>query len=166
MQPDNQKPILSIIFSGRMLVAFLMGFACGLPLLLTIGVLQAWMKEEGVDLTWIGMITLVQIPYAWKFLWAPFLDRFTPPFLGRRRGWLILAQIALILSIIGLGYSDPIENVGMMVVAAILVAFFSATQDIVVDAYRREDLPDEELGLGCDRSSFSAAYWRNSSWTS
>ena len=77
MQPDNRKSILSIIFSGRMLVAFLMGFACGLPLLLTIGVLQAWMKESGVDLTWIGMITLVQIPYTWKFLWAPFMDRFT-----------------------------------------------------------------------------------------
>ena len=131
-----------------MLVAFLMGFACGLPLLLTIGVLQAWMKESGVDLTWIGMITLVQIPYAWKFLWAPFMDRFTPPFLGRRRGWLILAQIALIFSIIGLGFSDPVENVRMMVLAAVLVAFFSASQDIVVDAYRREDLPDEELGLG------------------
>ena len=148
MQPDNRKPILSIIFSGRMLVAFLMGFACGLPLLLTIGVLQAWMKESGVDLTWIGMITLVQIPYTWKFLWAPFMDRFTPPFLGRRRGWLILAQIALIFSIIGLGFSDPVDKAGLMVVAAVLVAFFSASQDIVVDAYRREDLADEELGLG------------------
>ena len=148
MQPDNRKPILSIIFSGRMLVAFLMGFACGLPLLLTIGVLQAWMKESGVDLTWIGMITLVQIPYTWKFLWAPFMDRFTPPFLGRRRGWLILAQIALIFAIIGLGFSDPVDKAGLMVVAAVLVAFFSASQDIVVDAYRREDLADEELGLG------------------
>ncbi len=148
MQPDNRKSILSIIFSGRMLVAFLMGFACGLPLLLTIGVLQAWMKESGVDLTWIGMITLVQIPYTWKFLWAPFMDRFTPPFLGRRRGWLILAQIALIFSIIGLGFSDPIDKAGFMVAAAVLVAFFSASQDIVVDAYRREDLADEELGLG------------------
>ena len=148
MQPDKRKPILSIIFSGRMLVAFLMGFACGLPLLLTIGVLQAWMKESGVDLTWIGMITLVQIPYTWKFLWAPFMDRFTPPFLGRRRGWLILAQIALIFSIIGLGFSDPVDKAGLMVVAAVLVAFFSASQDIVVDAYRREDLADEELGLG------------------
>ncbi len=148
MQPDNRKSILSIIFSGRMLVAFLMGFACGLPLLLTIGVLQAWMKESGVDLTWIGMITLVQIPYTWKFLWAPFMDRFTPPFLGRRRGWLILAQIALIFSIIGLGFSDPVDKAGLMVVAAVLVAFFSASQDIVVDAYRREDLADEELGLG------------------
>jgi PAT family beta-lactamase induction signal transducer AmpG len=131
-----------------MLVAFVMGFAGGLPLLLTMGILQAWMMEAGIDLTWIGMITLVQIPYTWKFLWAPFLDRFTPPFLGRRRGWLFTAQIALMASIAGLGYSDPVKNPWMMIVAAILVSFFSATQDIVIDAYRREDLPDEELGLG------------------
>jgi len=131
-----------------MLVALLMGFSGGLPLLLTLGVLQAWMKEGGVDLTWIGMITLVQIPYTWKFLWAPFLDRFIPPFLGRRRGWLLMSQIALMASIVGLGYSDPVKNAWMMIGAAVLVAFFSATQDIVIDAYRREDLPDEELGLG------------------
>ncbi len=131
-----------------MLVAFLMGFSAGLPLLLTIGVLQAWMKEKGVDLTWIGMIALVQLPYTWKFIWAPVLDRFTLPFLGRRRGWLLVAQLCLIFSIAALGYSDPVKNVAAMVVAAILVSFFSASQDIVVDAYRREDLADEELGLG------------------
>lgn len=148
MQPDNHQPILRTIFSGRMLVALLMGFACGLPLLLTLGLLQAWMKESGIDLTWIGMITLVQIPYTWKFIWAPFMDRFIPPFLGRRRGWLIMAQIGLMFSIIALGFSDPIEKTGLMVLAAVLVAFFSASQDIVVDAYRREDLADEELGLG------------------
>ena len=141
-------PILKTIFSRRMLVAFLMGFSCGLPLLLTIGVLQAWMKEKGVDLTWIGMITLVQIPYTWKFIWAPVLDRFVPPFLGRRRGWMIMAQLALMSAIAGLGYSDPVQRPVMMVAAAVLVAFFSATQDIVVDAYRREDLADRELGLG------------------
>ncbi|MBW2431858.1 MAG: AmpG family muropeptide MFS transporter [Deltaproteobacteria bacterium] len=131
-----------------MLVALVMGFCAGLPLLLTMGVLQAWMKERSIDLTWIGMISLVQLPYTWKFIWAPVLDRFTPPFLGRRRGWLLIAQLLLITSIVALGYSDPVENAVMMVVAAILVAFFSATQDIVIDAYRREDLADEELGLG------------------
>ncbi len=143
-----RQSTLNIVFSRRMLVAFLMGFSGGLPLLLTMGVLQAWMKEGGVDLTWIGMITLVQIPYTWKFLWAPFLDRFIPPFLGRRRGWLLMSQIALMAAIVGLGYSDPVKNTWMMIVAAVLVAFFSATQDIVIDAYRREDLPDAELGLG------------------
>ena len=148
MQLPIRPSVLHVIFSRRMLVAFVMGFAGGLPLLLTMGILQAWMMEAGIGLTWIGMITLVQIPYTWKFLWAPFLDRFTPPFLGRRRGWLFIAQIALMVSIVGLGYSDPVKNPWMMIMAAILVAFFSATQDIVIDAYRREDLPDEELGLG------------------
>ena len=131
-----------------MLVAFLMGFSCGLPLLLTLGVLQAWLTEEGVDLAWVGMITLVQSPYSWKFLWAPLMDRFTPPVLGRRRGWLLTAQLALMVSIAALGGSDPVAHPGWMVASAVLVAFFSATQDIVVDAYRREDLADEELGLG------------------
>ena len=131
-----------------MLVALLMGFACGLPLLLTITVLQAWMKEEGVDLTVIGLTALVGLPYTLKFLWAPVLDRFTLPFLGRRRGWLLVAQVALMLSISGLGFTNPGKSPWMMAFIAFLVTFFSASQDIVVDAYRREDLPDEELGLG------------------
>ena len=131
-----------------MLVALLMGFACGLPLLLTISLLQAWMKEEGVDLTVIGLMALVGLPYTLKFLWAPFLDRFTLPFFGRRRGWLLIAQLSLIFSIVGLGLTDPGNNPWMVAFAAFLVTFFSASQDIVVDAYRREDLSDEELGLG------------------
>ena len=131
-----------------MLVALMMGFSCGLPLLLTISVLQAWMKEEGVDLTVIGIMALVGLPYTLKFLWAPFMDRFTLPFLGRRRGWLLIAQVALIFSIAGLGSTDPGNNPWIVAFAAFLVTFFSASQDIVVDAYRREDLSDEELGLG------------------
>lgn len=148
MQPEKKKPVLKIILSGYMLVAMVMGFACGLPLLLTITVLQAWMKEEGVDLTVIGLMALVGLPYTVKFLWAPLFDRFTLPFLGRRRGWLLIAQIALTLSIAGLGFSDPVNAPWVLAFAAFLVTFFSASQDIVVDAYRREDLSDEELGLG------------------
>jgi MFS transporter, PAT family, beta-lactamase induction signal transducer AmpG len=140
--------LLKKIFNRQMLVSLIMGFACGLPLLLTMSVLQARMKEDGIDLTTIGLVNLVQIPYTWKFVWAPFLDRFIPPFLGRRKGWLAMAQFGLILAIAGLGYSDPVNHFGWMVFTAICVAFFSATQDIVVDAYRREDLSDEELGLG------------------
>jgi len=147
MHAKNRKSMLEMILSGRMLVALLMGFACGLPLLLTISVLQAWMKEEGVDLTVIGMMALVGLPYTLKFFWAPFLDRFTLPFLGRRRGWLLIAQVALIFSISVLGLTDPANNPWMVAFAAFLVTFFSASQDIVVDAYRREDFPDEELGL-------------------
>jgi MFS transporter, PAT family, beta-lactamase induction signal transducer AmpG len=131
-----------------MLVAFMMGFSCGLPLLLTITVLQAWMKEEGIDLAVIGMMALVGLPYTVKFLWAPFLDRFTLPFLGRRRGWLLTAQVALTCSIAGLGLTRPAASPWTVAFVAFLVTFFSASQDILVDAYRREDLTDEELGLG------------------
>jgi PAT family beta-lactamase induction signal transducer AmpG len=131
-----------------MLVALLMGFSCGLPLLLTITLLQAWMKEAGVDLTVIGLMALVGLPYTLKFLWAPILDRFTLPFLGRRRGWLLVIQLALMVSISGLGFTNPAKSAWMVAFIAFLVTFFSASQDTVVDAYRREDLPDEELGLG------------------
>ena len=148
MQPDNRQSIIKTFLSRRMLVAFMMGFACGLPLLLTMSVLQAWMTDAGVDLTVIGMMALVGLPYTLKFFWAPFLDRFTLPFLGRRRGWMLLAQIALTVSIASLGQSDPTQNPWLLAFAAFLVTFFSASQDIVVDAYRREDLSDEELGLG------------------
>lgn len=148
MKKRIKHSIPGVFFSRRMLVTFVMGFACGLPLFLTMGVLQAWMTEKGVDLAIIGLITLVQLPYNWKFLWAPFLDRYTPSFLGRRKGWLLLAQIALLISIGGLGFSDPEYFLKGTILLAFLVCFFSATQDIIVDAYRREDLPNEELGLG------------------
>ncbi|MBW2296226.1 MAG: AmpG family muropeptide MFS transporter [Deltaproteobacteria bacterium] len=148
MQSNTRLPILKTVCSPRMLVALLMGFSCGLPLLLTITVLQAWMREEGVDLTVIGIMGLVGLPYTLKFLWAPFLDRFTLPFLGRRKGWLILAQSALVLAIFALGFTSPARGPWMVAAAAFLVTFFSASQDIIVDAYRREDLSDAELGLG------------------
>ncbi|MFH1982705.1 MAG: AmpG family muropeptide MFS transporter [Pseudomonadota bacterium] len=144
----EKRAIIRSIFTGRMVVALIMGFASGLPLLLTMGVLQAWMREEGLDLGAIGLINLVQIPYTWKFLWAPIMDRFTPAILGRRRGWLIISQIALTLSIAAMAFGDPGRHLPLTVISALLVAFFSASQDIVVDAYRRETLSDDELGLG------------------
>ncbi|MBW1816394.1 MAG: AmpG family muropeptide MFS transporter [Deltaproteobacteria bacterium] len=148
MARNQGKSIPRLVFTSRMLVALLMGFSCGLPLLLTISVLQAWMKEEGVDLTVIGLMALVGLPYTIKFLWAPLLDRFTLPLLGRRRGWMLTAQLFLMLAIVGLGLTDPANHPWMVAFAAFMVTFFSASQDIVVDAYRREDLSDEELGLG------------------
>ena len=134
--------------SLRMLVAALMGFASGLPLLLTGSVLQAWMKDEGVDLGTIGLFALVGLPYTLKFLWAPLMDRFTPNALGRRRGWLLLFQLALIASLVWLSLARPAVDPWWLAVAALLVTFFSASQDIVIDAYRRESLSDEEQGLG------------------
>ncbi len=144
----KQSLLLNAMANRRMVVALLMGFSCGLPLLLTLSVLQAWMKESGVDLTTIGLMSLVGLPYTLKFIWAPVFDRYALPFLGRRRGWLLTAQLWLMAALIWLGYSNPAVHPELLALAALAVAFFSASQDIVVDAYRREDLPDRELGLG------------------
>jgi len=138
-----------VLLSGRLWTAALMGFFGGLPLLLTITILQAWLTREGASLTTIGFSTgLVGLPYAIKFLWAPLLDRFQPLALGRRRSWLLLAQIALVASIVLLGFQDPSASIWPVVITAYAVTFFSATQDIVIDAYRRESLADAEQGLG------------------
>lgn len=144
----GRRSLARVVFSRRMLVALLMGFSCGLPLLLTVSLLQAWMRQAGVDLAVIGLMALVGLPYTLKFLWAPLVDRFTLPLLGRRRGWLLVSQLALIGAIIALAATDPARNTWMVAACALLVTFFSASQDIVADAYRREDLADEELGLG------------------
>lgn len=144
----QNRQLFRSIFSWHMLVAFAMGFACGMPLLLTGSLLQAWMTKEGIDLAVIGLFALVGLPYTLKFLWAPLLDRYTLPWLGRRRGWLLSAQLALMAAIAWLGFSNPLANPWLVAFIAFLVTFFSASQDIVVDAYRREDLKEEELGLG------------------
>jgi len=132
-----------------MLIAALMGFASGLPLLLTGSVLQAWLKDGGVDLARIGLFALVGLPYTLKFLWSPLFDRYALGTMGRRRGWLLLMQVALALSLAALSFSRPqADDLIVVSIAALAVAFFSASQDIVVDAYRRESLSDLELGLG------------------
>jgi PAT family beta-lactamase induction signal transducer AmpG len=140
--------IIKVILSRRMAVALIMGYAAGLPLELTSFVLKTWMREEGVNLTVIGLFALVGLPYTLKFLQAPILDRFSIGRLGRRRGWLIIFQTALMLSIFCLGRTNPNQTPWLVALAAFWVTLFSASQDIVIDAYRREDLSDEELGLG------------------
>ncbi|MDK2122669.1 AmpG family muropeptide MFS transporter [Parachitinimonas caeni] len=143
------KPSIWTVLASRPIwVSLLMGFSSGLPLLLTGSLLQAWMTDAKVSLAEISLMSLVGLPYTLKFLWAPLLDRFIPPFLGRRRGWLLLAQLAVLSSLVMLGNTDPASNPWLTASMALLVAFCSATQDIVVDAYRREDLADRELGLG------------------
>jgi len=136
-----------VLLSARLWIAALMGFSSGLPLMLTLTVLQAWLTQEGVSLATIGMAGLVGLPYSIKFLWAPLVDRYKPLALGRRRSWLLITQIALAASIVFLSMQDPGSNLWRLFVAALFVTFFSATQDIVVDAYRRESLADEEQGL-------------------
>ena len=139
--------IVKKIFSFRMLTMLMMGYCSGLPLLLTGGTLQAWMTDEKIDLTAIGMVSLIGMPYVLKFLWAPFLDRYQIPFLGRRKGWMIIFQILILVSIFGLSMSNPTINFTAVLGWAFCIALFSASQDVVVDAYRREIMPDEELGL-------------------
>jgi MFS transporter, PAT family, beta-lactamase induction signal transducer AmpG len=143
------RETLLAMLSGRMLVALLMGFASGLPLLLTGSVLQAWLTEGGIKLTDIGLFALVGLPYTLKFLWAPLFDRYALPGFGRRRGGLMVTQFALAAALAALSLARPTpDHLLWIAVASLIVAFFSASQDIVVDAYRRESLSDDELGLG------------------
>ena len=136
------------IFSFRMLSMLLIGYSAGLPLLLIGSTLQAWMVDEGIDLVAIGMFSLLGMPYVVKFLWAPFLDRYKLPFLSRRKGWMFLFQVLIILSILGLSFTNPKTDLFIVCTWAFVIALFSASQDIVLDAYRREVLQNEELGLG------------------
>ena len=129
------------------LVLFL-GFCSGLPLSLTGSTFQAWITEAKVDLATIGRFALVGLPYTMKFLWSPLLDSIAPPFWGRRRGWAILTQLALVISIAVLGTLDPFTQLAELSVVAIAISFFSASQDIVLDAFRTELLKPEEMGAG------------------
>ena len=130
-----------------MLICIFTGFSSGLPLYILVSLLPAWLRSEGMNLKAIGLFALINLPFTWKFLWAPFFDRYIPP-LGRRRGWLIISQVLLLLSIPVFGAFNPKLDIWAIAYLATVVAFFSASQDIVLDAYRRELLIDNELGLG------------------
>lgn len=143
----NLQAFKDIIFNKRMLICVFTGFSSGLPLYILISLLPAWLRSEGVDLKAIGLFSLISLPFTWKFIWAPLFDRYTPP-LGRRRGWLLITQLALLFSIPAFGYLHAQLDIWTVAYLAAVVAFFSASQDIVLDAYRREILPDIELGLG------------------
>jgi PAT family beta-lactamase induction signal transducer AmpG len=143
---------LAPFLSLRIFWVLLLGFSSGVPLALTGSTLQAWMQSEGVDLKVIGVFSLVGLPYAVKCLWAPVMDRFVPPFLGRRRGWMLVAQAALVLALAAMAFSDPRGGTAAVAVLAVLVAFCSASQDVVIDAYRTEVLDPGELGPGASAS--------------
>lgn len=130
-----------------MLICVFTGFSSGLPLYVLISLVPAWLRSEGVDLKSIGLFALIQFPFTWKFLWAPLFDRFVPP-LGRRRGWLLLTQLALLVTLPLYGLMSPQLNLWSIACLSVGIAFLSASQDIVLDAYRRELLPEVELGLG------------------
>ena len=117
--------VLGVFITWRMAAVLLLGFSSGLPLALTATTLQAWMKSENVDLTVIGLFSLVGLPYGLKFIWAPVMDRFVPPFLGRRRGWMLLSQIALIVSIAAMGFSSPVHFPVVTAIVAVLISFLA-----------------------------------------
>ena len=132
----------------RLAAVTLLGFASGVPLALTGQAMQAWLTVDGIDLATIGFLSLVGLPYTFKFLWAPLMDRFELPLLGRRRGWLVLTQLALAAVLLALAASPPKESIRVFALLAVLLAFVSASQDVVVDAYRTDVLPPPERGMG------------------
>jgi PAT family beta-lactamase induction signal transducer AmpG len=141
------SPALEPFANRRLLLCILTGFSSGLPLYILINLFAAWFREAGVDLKTIGLLTLIQLPYTWKFLWSPLCDRYTLS-IGRRRTWMLLTQLGLLAILPVFGYFSPKDDLNIIVVLAVLVAFLSATQDIAIDAFRRELLHETEQGLG------------------
>jgi PAT family beta-lactamase induction signal transducer AmpG len=157
----QQTSIWKSIFSAQGAVMLFTGFSSGLPLLLTGRTLQVWMTESQVDLKTTSLSALFGLPYVWKFLWAPFFDRYKLPFLGLRRGWLVVIQACLIASLFWMSVLDPKAETLLLAAAAVLVSFFSASQDTLLDAYRREYLPETDLALG---TSIFAGGYRIAMW--
>ncbi|HKW79952.1 MAG TPA: AmpG family muropeptide MFS transporter [Casimicrobiaceae bacterium] len=145
---ESKPPLAKALFNRRMLICVFTGFSSGLPLYILISLLPAWLRTGGVDLKAIGLFALIGLPFTWKFLWSPLVDRYALPLLGRRRGWMLATQLALLVSLPLFGTLAPRNELWSIAALALAVALFAATQDIVLDAYRRELLPDAELGLG------------------
>lgn len=141
-------PKKNLLFSRDMVVCTMLGFSSGLPLFILYNLLSAWLKAEGVDIKAIGLFALVGFPYTWKFLWSPLMDRFQIVMLGRRRGWMFVTQLVIMSTVVSIGQFSPQTDLTAIVVACGLLAFFSASQDIVVDAYRRERLSDANQAAG------------------
>lgn len=146
------REIPAALTNRRMAAMLLLGFASGLPLALSGGTLQAWLATTSVNISTIGLFSLVGLPYTLKFIWSPVMDRFVPPFLGRRRGWILVTQIILICLILTLSASSPDEAILLVGILALMLAFFSASQDIAIDAYRADVLHPEERGFGAGLS--------------
>ena len=136
------------IFNRRILICVFTGFSSGLPLYFLINLIPAWLRSEGVDLKTIGLFSIIGFPFTWKFLWAPLMDVIRLPWLGRRRGWMFVTQVALSCVLLSYMKLSPQNDMFLIMKLSLLVAFFAASQDIVLDAFRREILPDNELGLG------------------
>lgn len=158
----TEKPSLrEILANPKMLAIMALGAASGFPNQITESAMQAWLKDSGVDLATIGVLTYVSLPYLFKFLWAPLLDRYPLPLLGRRRGWIMLTQIALAVAIAAFAVQDPSTWLTPITVCAIAIVFFSATQDIVIDAYRTDVSQPSERGLAAAANNLG---YRTSAW--
>ncbi|HDL5735541.1 TPA: MFS transporter, partial [Mannheimia haemolytica] len=145
---EPKRSIWQQIFTKNMLLCVYTGFCSGLPLFVLIQLMPAWLTSANLDIKTIAAFTLTSLPYTWKFLWAALLDRYFPPFLGRRKSWIFISQIGLLVILASFGLFNPVQDISIIVTLSVLLAFLSATQDIVVDAFRREILSDNELGLG------------------
>ena len=145
---DSQPSTMQRIFSRNMLICIFTGFTSGLPLYFLINLIPAWLRTENIDLKTIGLMSLIGLPFTWKFIWSPVMDAVRPPFLGRRRGWMLVTQIGLLLTLAAYAFLNPHQHLPIIIGLSVVVAFFSASQDIVLDAFRREILSDQELGLG------------------
>ena len=149
---------LKLYFSKKLILIFFMGISSGIPLYLILSTLMIWLTRSNVDISTVGLFALTQLPWTLKFLWAPFVDTYRIPilnrFLGHRKSWLMITQIFLITSIILLGLSSPTENLYLTAFFALLVALFSANQDIVIDALRIEILNDSSQGAGAAMTQF------------
>lgn len=157
--PAPNPPVLPVLAPAgpgwrlwRLAAVLMLGFASGLPLALTGQAMQAWLSLEGIDVATIGFLSLVGLPYTFKFLWAPLMDRFDPPWLGRRRGWLVLTQLLLAGALLLMAGTSPKESMRLYALLAVAIAFLSASQDVVIDAYRTDLLPAPERGLGASLS--------------
>jgi len=152
--PGAKPTLLQSLTDKRMVAVLFMSFASGLPFNLTGFTLQAWLASEHVDIRTIGFFSLVGIPYIWKFLWAPLLDRYSVPILGRRRGWILIFQACLAVCIGFMGFCSPTADLSTLAFVALMVAFFSATQDIVIDAYRVDTIPPHERAVAAAAAAF------------
>mgnify|MGYP001307632124 CR=1 FL=1 len=147
-----KQNISNLYFNKKQLLIFVMGIISGIPLYIVLSTLFIWLAREDIDISTIGLFALTQIPWSVKFLWAPVVDNFKIPlltnFFGHRKGWLLITQFFLVISVLFLGYSDPVNNIFFTAIFALLVSFFSATQDIIIDAYRIEILDEKSQGAG------------------
>jgi PAT family beta-lactamase induction signal transducer AmpG len=142
------KDLLTALKKKRFFVVFILGMSAGLPIMLVASALKIWLRREGIELSTVGFISWLMVPYSFNFLWAPLLDNFFVQKFGRRRSWILFGQLGIGLSLFLISISSPTASLTFLVLSGVLMAFFSATQDVAIDAYRREIMDDEEQGIG------------------